>query len=132
MEITYSSDKMPTAQEIIKLYDDAGLPRPTDDPVRIKKMFENSDVVFAAWDGNTLVGISRTITDWVWSSYLADLAVSPDHQKLGIGKKLVDLTREKIGDKSMILLLSVPEAMEYYPRIGFEKEDRGFLIKRKR
>ncbi len=132
MEITYRSDKIPTAREIIKLYDAAGLPRPTADAERIQKMFENSDLVITAWDGDTLVGVSRTITDWVWSSYLADLAVSPDHQKLGIGKKLVDLTREKIGEESMILLLSVPEAMEYYPRIGFEKEDRGFSINRKR
>lgn len=132
MEITYRSDVMPTPEQVIELYNNAGLPRPTDDPERIKKMFENSNLVVTAWDGDKLAGVSRTITDWVWSSYLADLAVSPDHQKWGIGKKLIEMTREKIGEQSMILLLSVPTAMSYYPKIGFTKEDRGYIIHRKR
>jgi predicted N-acetyltransferase YhbS len=93
-------------------------------------MFENSNVIITAWVGEKLAGVSRTITDWVWSSYLADLAVSPDYQKWGIGKKLIALTREKIGEQSMILLLSVPTAISYYPKIGFTKEDRGFIMHR--
>jgi predicted N-acetyltransferase YhbS len=93
-------------------------------------MFENSNLVISAWDEDKLVGVCRTITDWVWSSYLADLAVSPDYKKSGIGKKLIEITKEKVGDQSMILLLSVPTAMDYYPKVGFIKEDRGFMIPR--
>ena len=130
MAIKYKLDIVPTAEQVIELYDDAGLPRPTDDPERIGKMFENSNLIVTAWDGDKLVGVCRTITDWVWSSYLADLAVSPDHKKSGIGKKLIDLTREKLGEQSMVLLLSVPTAMEYYPKVGFTKEDRAFIIER--
>ena len=130
MKITYKFDIVPTAEQVIELYDNAGLPRPTNDPERIKKMFENSNLIVAAWDENKLVGLSRTITDWVWCSYLADLAVSPDYKKSGIGKKLIDFTREKVGEQSMILLLSVPTAMDYYPKVGFTKEDRGFIIHR--
>ena len=130
MEITYRSDITPTAAQVIKLYDRAALPRPTSDADRIQKMFENSNLIITAWSGDELVGVSRTITDWVWSSYLADLAVDPDYKKSGIGKKLIELTREKLGEQSMILLLSVPTAMEYYPKVGFTKEDRGFMIPR--
>jgi hypothetical protein len=43
---------------------------------------------------------------------------------------LVDITREKLGELSMLLLLSVPTAFEYYPKIGFTKEDRAFMIPR--
>lgn len=132
MEITYKSDIMPTAEQVIELYDAAGLPRPTKDPERIKKMFDNSNLVVTAWEGNQLAGLARTITDWVWSSYLADLAVSPAYQQSGIGKKLIELTKEKLGEEAMILLLSVPSAMEYYPKVGFTKEDRGFIINRAR
>lgn len=132
MEITYSSEIMPTPEQVIMLYDSAGLPRPTGDPERIRKMFENSNLIVTAWDGHRLVGVSRTITDWVWCSYLADLAVSPDYEKSGIGKKLIGLTRDRIGELSMILLLSVPAAMEYYPKVGFKKEDRGFIIPREK
>ena len=112
------------------MYDRAGLPRPTNDRERIQKMYDHSNLIVTAWDNDQLVGVSRSITDWVWSCYLADLAVNPDYKKSGIGKKLIDLTKEKVGEQTMILLLSVPTAMEYYPKVGFIKEDRGFTILR--
>ncbi|KAA2239009.1 GNAT family N-acetyltransferase [Chitinophaga agrisoli] len=130
MEITYKNDVMPPVDKIIELYNAAGLPRPTNDAERMKTMFQHSNLVVSAWDGEKLVGISRTITDWVWCSYLADLAVSPDYKESGIGKELIRLTRERIGEQAMILLLSVPGAMDYYPKVGFTKEDRGFIMNR--
>lgn len=130
MEIEYKFDIIPTAEQIVELYEKAGLPRPTNDRERIHKMYEHSNLVVTAWNDETLVGVSRSITDWVWSCYLADLAVHPDYKKSGIGKKLVQLTKEKLGEESMVLLLSVPTAMEYYPKIGMTKEDRAFTILR--
>jgi len=132
MEITYEIGRMPTTGQIIELYNQSGLPRPTDDKARIQKMFDNSTLVVTAWDKDRLVGVCRCITDWVWCCYLSDLAVSPDYKKGGIGKRLIALTREKVGEQVMILLLSVPTAMEYYPKVGFTKEDRGFIINRKK
>ncbi|HNI10095.1 MAG TPA: GNAT family N-acetyltransferase [bacterium] len=130
MPIEYSFDKRPSADQIIALYDRSGLPRPTKDTERIQKMYDHSDLIVTAWDGDLLVGVSRSITDWVWSCYLADLAIHPDYQKNGIGKELVRLTKEKVGEEVMILLLSVPTAMTYYPKIGMTKEDRAFTILR--
>lgn len=130
MPIIYKTDIVPTAQQVIALYDKAGLPRPTNDAERIKKMYDNSNLIVTAWDNENLIGVSRCITDWVWSCYLADLAVDPDYQKSGMGKQLIDLTKEKLGEQSMILLLSVPTAMEYYPKVGFTKDDRAFLMPR--
>jgi predicted N-acetyltransferase YhbS len=121
---------VPTAEQVIELYENADLPRPTHDPQRIRAMFDNSDLIITAWDENKLVGVSRTITDWVWCSYLADLAISPAYKRSGIGKKLIELAREKIGERSMLLLLSVPTAMDYYPKVGFVRENRAFIIHR--
>jgi N-acetylglutamate synthase-like GNAT family acetyltransferase len=129
-KIIYKFDVVPTAQQVIELYDEAGLPRPTHDPKRITAMFDNSNLIVTAWAENKLVGVSRTITDWVWCSYLADLAVSPEYKRSGIGKKLIELSREKIGDQSMLLLLSVPTAMDYYPKVGFVREERAFITHR--
>lgn len=130
MNIVYKTDVKPYAAAVIDLYNAAQLPRPTQDAVRIADMFANSNLVVTAWHEEKLVGVARSITDWVWSTYLADLAVHPGYQKEGIGKKLVELTREKIGPQSMLLLLSVPTAMEYYPRIGFTKQESSFIINR--
>jgi ribosomal protein S18 acetylase RimI-like enzyme len=130
MQITYQIGVIPSVDMVITLYNTASLPRPTDDPERIKKMFENSNLIITAWDNDHLVGLSRTITDWGWASYLSDLAVDPNYKKSGIGKKLIELTKEKVGEQSMLLLLSVPTAMDYYPKVGFTKDDRAFLIQR--
>lgn len=131
-EITYHFDRIPSSRQVIELYALSGLPRPIADESRMQKMYEHSNLIVTAWVGEQLVGVSRSITDWVWSCYLADLAVHPDYMKSGIGKKLVHLTKTKLGDECMLLLLSVPTAMEYYPKIGMIKEDRAFTILREK
>ncbi len=130
-KIEYRINTSIETSEIIELYSNAGLPRPIDDEVRVGEMFANADLVISAWFDGILVGIARTITDFVWCSYLADLAVRKDFQNDGIGRKLVEMTRETVGEKSMLLLLSVPDAMEYYPKLGMEKLDNAFLFTRK-
>ena len=132
MEIIYRTDIIPTAEEIIELYDDADLPRPTTDRKRIEEMYDNSNLVITAWNGEILAGVSRSITDFCWCCYLADLAVRKGHQKEGIGKRLVELTKEKAGERSMVLLLSVPTAMEYYPKLGMQQLDNAFIIHREK
>ncbi len=130
MDITYKSDVKPSAEEIIDLYKSSGLPRPVDDKERIKKMYDNSNLVITAWDGELLVGVSRCLTDFCWSCYLADLSVRHEYKGKGIGKKLVELAKDRIGEQTMLLLLSVPAAMEYYPKIGLKKVENGFIIDR--
>ena len=69
MDIQYKLDITPVPEQVIELYNNAGLPRPTGDPERIQKMFENSNLIVTAWDNDLLVGVSRSITDWVWCCY---------------------------------------------------------------
>ncbi len=131
LNIQYKTDITPPAELIIELYNNCGLPRPTDDKERIKKMFDHSDLIVTAWDDDILAGVSRSITDWVWSCYLADLAVRNEYKHAGIGRKLIEMTKEIVGEQSMVLLLSVPTAMEYYPKVGFTRLDNSFIINRK-
>jgi len=130
MEITYKFNIIPSTEAIIALYDNAGLNRPTADFDRIAKMYANSNLIVTAWDKDKLVGISRSLTDFCYCCYLSDLAVRQEYKYSGIGKKLVELTKEKVGENSMLLLLAAPSAIEYYPKIGMEKVENGFIIKR--
>ena len=130
MEITYKLDIIPDAEKIIDLYKSSGINRPIADKERIAKMYANSNLTVTAWDISKLVGISRSLTDFCYSCYLSDLAVRKEYQKHGIGKKLIVLTKEKIGERTMLLLLSAPAAMDYYPKVGFEPVENGFIIKR--
>jgi predicted GNAT superfamily acetyltransferase len=130
MEITYRFNIIPSTEVIIALYDNAGLNRPTADFDRIAKMYANSNLIVTAWDKDKLVGISRSLTDFCYCCYLSDLAVRQEYKYSGIGKKLVELTKEKVSENSMLLLLAAPSAIEYYPKIGMEKVENGFIIKR--
>lgn len=132
MEITYQLDVIPETGLIIDLYDSSGINRPTSDQERIAAMYAHSNLVVTAWAGDKLVGIARSLTDFCYCCYLSDLAVRKEYQKSGIGKKLIHLTREKIGEQTTLILFSAPAAMDYYPKVGFLKAGNAFLIKRKR
>ena len=129
--VDYKINHTVTTPEIVELYRDAGLPRPVDDEARIAEMFANSNLVISAWENGELVGLARSLTDFSWCTYLADLEVRRDHQKSGVGRRLVELTREAVGERSMVLLLSVPDAMSYYPKIGMDPVENGFIFDRK-
>lgn len=130
MDIIYRTDIVPEAEAVIAVYESAGLRRPTDDPERIAKMYANSNLIVTAWDGDELVGVARSLTDHCYCCYLSDLAVRKEYQAKGIGRRLIEITKEQIGEETMLLLLSVPTAMDYYPKVGFQKVDNGFIINR--
>jgi N-acetylglutamate synthase-like GNAT family acetyltransferase len=130
MKIIYRIDITPETEQIIDVYNSSGINRPTIDKERIKKMYDNSNLIVTAWDNDKLVGISRSLTDYCYCCYLSDLAVRKDYQTSGIGKKLIELTKNEIGEQTALILLSAPLAMEYYLKVGFQKIDNAFLIKR--
>lgn len=118
--------------DIVRVYDSAGLVRPTTDLPRIARMYAQSNLVLSAWDGARLIGVSRSLTDYSYCCYLSDLAVDRDYQRHGIGKELVRRTQVVVGEEVTLILLSAPGAMEYYPRIGLTKADNAFVIRRTR
>ncbi|MDQ0195710.1 GNAT family N-acetyltransferase [Paenibacillus wynnii] len=130
MNITYKINAPLEAAEAAEIFKSSGIKRPVDDLERIGKMIANADVLVTAWDGEKPVGIARAITDFVYCCYLSDLAVRMDYQKLGIGKELVNVLQGHLGEEPMLLLLAAPSAMEYYPKIGFDKLDCAFIIPR--
>ena len=92
--------------------------RPVDDRERMAAMIRHADILITAWDGDLLVGVSRSITDWVWTTYLADLAVRRTHQRQGIGKELMRRT-QAAAPQAKLLLLAAPAAANYYGHVGF-------------
>jgi GNAT superfamily N-acetyltransferase len=127
--INYKFDVIPAVDKVMELYADAGLKRPMDKN-RITRMYSHSNLIVTAWDKTKLVGISRALTDFCYCCYLSDLAVRKKYQHHGIGRELIRLTKDKIGDETMLLLLSAPAAMEYYPKVGLAKVENGFILER--
>lgn len=119
-----------TAAQLAALFLSSGIRRPVDDLPRLESMLANANLIIGAYLDSRLVGIARSLTDFSYCCYLSDLAVSKEHQHLGIGRELVRRVKDRIGEKSMLLLLSSPEAMGYYPRIGMEAVGNGWIVKR--
>jgi GNAT superfamily N-acetyltransferase len=104
--------------------------RPVEDTECLRGMLEHTDILATAWDNETLVGVSRSLTDWHYSCYLADLAVDLSYQRSGIGRELIDLTQQQLGPRCKIILLAAPAANDYYPKVGFDHNPRAWLLER--
>jgi ribosomal protein S18 acetylase RimI-like enzyme len=132
MVITYKTDTKPEAHQLSDLFKSSGIKRPIEDFNRIKKMIDNANLIITAWDGDKLIGIARALTDFSYCCYLSDLAVDKEYQNKGIGQTLVNKLQNIIGEESNVILISSPEAMEYYPKIGFDKCSNAYIIHRKK
>jgi len=132
LQIIFKVDAKLEPEELSSLFKRSGIKRPFEDLPRLTRMIENSDVLITAWDDDKLVGVARAITDFCYCCYLSDLAVNVEYQKMGIGRELVQMMRERIGEEVTLLLLASPIAMDYYPRIGFDKINNGYMIPRKK
>ncbi len=103
--------------------------RPIDDRAILADMIRHANLVVTAWENDLLVGLSRSLTDFTYVAYLADLAVRDTHQKLGIGHELNARTRAAMGPRSMIVLLAAPAAVDYYPKLGFTQHGSAWVLR---
>lgn len=117
-------------EEAISLYRSCslGARRPVDNRDRMARMLREANLVVTAWDGDLLVGIARSLSDFAYATYLSDLAVRESHQRLGIGRELIRRTLELGGPETRVVLLSAPAAVDYYPRIGFTHHPQAWTI----
>jgi GNAT superfamily N-acetyltransferase len=129
--IQYRDDTKVTAEEAIDLYirSTLGERRPVDNKETFEAMLKNANLTITAWDQGKLIGISRSLTDFAYVTYLADLAVDQEYQRIGIGKELIAQTQKRLGPNCMIVLLAAPKANEYYEHIGFEHNPRAWTLK---
>lgn len=128
--ITYQIEQNLNPNEFLDLLENSGLGerRPVEDFDRITKMAENADLILTARDNGKLVGIARSVSDFVYCTYLSDLAVDLKYQHQGIGKELIRQTKLATPDATLILL-SAPAAQDYYPKIGLDKHNACFILK---
>jgi len=128
-EIIYTVEKSLDVSEFIEVLKNSTLAerRPVDDEQRISSMCNNANLIVTARLEGKLIGVARSITDFVYCTYLSDLAVDVKHQKKGIGKKLIEETK-KITPQANLILLSAPAAVDYYPKIGMSKHNHCYYL----
>lgn len=103
--------------------------RPVDSLQTIAGMLANADIILTARsEANLLLGVSRSITDYHYCTYLSDLAVDRNFQRQGIGRELIRLTHVKAGLQTRLILLSAPAARDDYPHIGMRTHDSCWIL----
>jgi histone acetyltransferase (RNA polymerase elongator complex component) len=128
MEITYQIENNLNVAEFrdVLVRSTLGERRPIDDNDRLEKMCKNADIMLTARFEGKLVGVARSLSDFVYATYLSDLAVDIEFQHLGIGKRLIAETKKLVQGK--LILLSAPAAREYYPKIGMTQFEYSFYL----
>jgi GNAT superfamily N-acetyltransferase len=115
--------------EVLDVYHRSGLGerRPVADRDRFAAMVRNANLVVVCRVDGELAGIARSVSDFAYVTYLSDIAVVREHQRGGIGRALIDATRQA-APTAKIVLLSAPAAREYYPHIGFTQHDSAWVL----
>lgn len=128
--ITYRTGNDLDLNAVIELYraSTLGERRPVDDRERMAAMLRHANLVVTAWEGDLLVGLARSVSDFAFCTYLSDLAVRTSHQRQGIGRELIRLTREAAG-RATTILLAAPKAVEYYPKLGFQPHPSAWTLR---
>lgn len=128
--IEYRTGNHLDIDQVIEMYvaSTLGERRPVAERQRMAEMLKNANLVITAWDGDLLVGISRSLTDFAYATYLSDLAVRESHQKLGIGKELMRRT-QAAAPQAMVILLAAPKAVDYYPHVGFTRHNSAWILR---
>lgn len=101
--------------------------RPIDDPETLSKMLQHGNLIITAREDGKLIGVARSLTDFLYCTYLSDLAVDEAYQKRGIGKELIRQTKLAT-PKAKLILLSAPKAVHYYPKIGMTKWEQCYIL----
>lgn len=109
--------------EIIDLYSSVGWTAYTDNPEALKKGFENSLLILAAYENENLMGIIRVVGDGYTIIFIQDILVFPNHQRKGIGTALIQAVLQRYSHVRQIQLATdnTPKTIAFYKSKGFKE-----------
>jgi len=110
-------------EQLLDLYHSVGWAAYTHEQRRadLPKAIRNSTYVVSAWQGDTLVGLARGLSDNVSIFYLQDILIRPEFQGQGIGKQLLSNCLERFKHvRSKVLMTDDREQqLRFYESVGF-------------
>ena len=101
--------------------------RPVGDRDRMATMLTHANLVVTAWEGDRMIGVARSLSDFAYVTYVSDLVVRESHQRRGVGRALLARTQAESGTAKLVLL-AAPAAVDYYPRIGFIAQPSAWAL----
>ena len=108
-------------EEISRLYNAVGWTAYTENMPALREGFKNSRLVLAAYDGEELLGIIRTVGDGATIVFVQDILVFPDKQRQGIGTALLKEILNRYPNVRQIELATdnTAKTVAFYKSMGF-------------
>jgi GNAT superfamily N-acetyltransferase len=88
-------------------------------PADLKVVFTNSMFTCFVYADDRLVGVGRALADGLDCAYIADVAVHPDHQGVGLGRAVIDRLVSLADGHKKVILYANPGKEGFYARLGF-------------
>ena len=95
-------------------------------PEKLVIAMKSFKTVYSAYDNDKLIGMICVMDDGIMNAYIHYLLVNPAYQKLGIGKMLVEMTKEKYKDYLRIAVIGYFKAENFYKKMGFTKSEESY------
>ncbi|QSH40640.1 GNAT family N-acetyltransferase [Lentisphaerota bacterium ZTH] len=110
----------PTA--VVTLYRDAGWWHEDHSEDFIPKMISNSEVFAAAFDGDTLIGMGRALSDGISDAYIQDVVVLTSWRGRKVGSRIIKHLISELKNRGVdwIGLIGEPGTRPFYENLGFK------------
>jgi len=133
IEVTLGAPESVGRDDALALYGSVGWTAYTKDPERLALALAGSSRLATARDDGRLVGLARVLTDGASILYLQDVLVAPDHQRTGLGRRLVSALLDEYPDVRQKVLLTDDEPAQkgFYESLGFgdTREVHGGILR---
>lgn len=108
-------------EEIGCLYSAVGWVAYTQNLPALRKGYENSLLVLAAYEGDELLGIIRVVGDGVTVILVQDILVFPAHHRKGVGSALLKEVLDRYKNVRQIELVTdnTEKTIAFYHSMGF-------------
>jgi GNAT superfamily N-acetyltransferase len=130
MSIVYREGHDVDLEQLAALFTSVGWHLRAADRERLRQQVVGAMFVVSAWNGDTLIGFARAISDGATNAYVSTVAVLPAYQGRGIGRELI--RRLTSGHQGIQFVLHArPAVKAFYLKCGFEHAEDMLRMPRK-
>jgi ribosomal protein S18 acetylase RimI-like enzyme len=94
-----------------------------------RQAFESSYAVTFIYDGSTLIGFGRALSDGVSQAAIYNIAVDERYHGKGLGRLIINNLLTFIGHCNVVLYTH-PKTVDFYRRLGFKSMKTGLALYR--
>jgi GNAT superfamily N-acetyltransferase len=123
VRVIYRSTKSLPKSEVLKLYRSVEWSA-AKKPTRLLRALQRSHSVVSAWVNGSLVGLGNAISDGSMVVYYPHLLVSPNLQRLGIGREIMERLMSRYRGFHQHMLVADGKAVSFYRGCGFVRAGR--------